>query len=78
MNRTTRQVAEALTAQGWEAMYHEGRFAMRKPGDTKTTFATLAQARAMVGMSAPRREFRERVSAYGDWATVALMNRVKL
>lgn len=35
---------------------------------------TIAQARKLTGMKAPERNFSPRMSAWGDWATVAMMN----
>lgn len=67
------EVLDALVARYGDAVYGKGGFWIKDGG-----FVTLAKARKMVGIEAPAREFRPRVSAYGDLATVALLNGVRL
>ena len=38
-------------------------------------FVSLAQARKRTGISAPPREYKPRIGAWGDYATVAMLNR---
>lgn len=72
MTDTTRQVLDALKAQGHDVVHGKGGFWLRDHG-----FVTLAQARRMTGVEAPKRPMQPRMSAYGDWAWVAAINRVK-
>lgn len=73
MKNSTRKVFDALKAQGHDVLHGKGGFWLKGEG-----FVSLAKARRMTGTKAPKRETRPRISAYGDWATVAAMNRVKL
>ena len=69
MKEGTMEVLRALQAMGYEVLYNSGTFAIRGKG-----LVSLAQARKMTGIQAPKREVRERVTAYGDWAWVAAIN----
>lgn len=54
---------------GVEAIYGKGGFFLRGEG-----WVSFAEARKRTGIAAPERQFRPRVSAYGDWATVAMIS----
>jgi hypothetical protein len=69
MQESTKEVLNALVTRGFEVIYGKGGFWIKGQG-----FITLAQARKLTGIQAPKREFRPRVQAWGDWATVAMIN----
>jgi hypothetical protein len=59
--------------EGVEALSANGGFFVRDRG-----WVTLAQARKETGINmAAKRQARGMISAYGDWAWVAAINRVK-
>ena len=70
---TTRErCAKALTDAGLEAMYGKGGFWIKGSG-----FFTLKEVCKQYGIVPEPRQIRERISAYGDWATIAYLNGVK-
>lgn len=69
MNGTRQDVQEALQAAGCQVLSGKGGFWIRGEG-----FITLAAARKRTGIAAPKRNFRGRQAAWGDFATIAAMN----
>ena len=65
-------IMQAATLRGDSLMFGKGGGWIRGEG-----FRTLAQLRTRYGVPTPRRERRERVPAWGDFATVAMLNRIK-
>ncbi len=66
------EIIAALATKGYQAMYIKGAFFIRS--ETGIAYLTFAGASKLAGIEAPHVERRARVSAYGDWATVAAMN----
>lgn len=73
MKESTREVLNALELMGKEVIYGKGGFWIKDEG-----FITLAQARKMTGVAAPKREKREEIQPYGDYATIFMINGGKL
>lgn len=72
MRDATKKVYDALIASGAECCTAKGGgFFVKGEG-----YITMAQARKRTGIAAEPRNFRPVISAYGDWAIVAKMNRV--
>ena len=69
MNTTRERCAAALLADGKEACYGKGGFWIAGEG-----FVSLRRVATRYGIQSPRRQFRGRISAYGDFATIALLN----
>jgi hypothetical protein len=65
------EVLESLKAKGHQVLKGKGGFLIKGKG-----FVSLAEARRMTGIEAPKRELRPRVSAWGDYATIAMINGV--
>lgn len=68
------QIIERFAEMGIEAMHGKGGFWLRGHGHV-----SFAQARKMTGVSVPDelRRDHSRIGAYGDYAWVAKLNRVK-
>ena len=63
--------------QGYDVLSGKGGFWLRK--DNKTKFITLAKARNITGISPKfKRTQRAKVSCFGDYATIAAINGIKL
>lgn len=60
------------TLKGAEVMFGKGGFWVRSQG-----FITLAEARKLTGVAAPKRERRERVMFGGDWGMIGALNRAR-
>ena len=75
MTKTQKQLFDALAkVHGTEnVLSGKGGFWIKGQGHI-----TTAQARKVTGINAEPRQFRGRVSAYGDYAIIAKLNRVKL
>ncbi len=56
-----------------ECLYGKGGFWVK---DDK--FYTVAQARRITGVKATLKPRRERIRAYGDYATIAMLNGIKI
>lgn len=70
---TTRErCAAALAADGKEAMYGKGGFWIHGAG-----FFTLKQIAQQYAITPEPRIKRERLGAYGDYATIAMLNGIK-
>lgn len=70
---TTRErCSQALAADGKEACYGRGGFWINGLG-----FSTLKQVSQRYGIISQKRVMRPRISAYGDYATIAMLNGVK-
>lgn len=67
---TRRDVHRALQRQGYKVISGKGGFWLKDNG-----FITLAKARTMTGIKAPKRRSPQRQLAWGDWATVAILNQ---
>jgi hypothetical protein len=77
MQNTTKELQTALSAAlGKKVMYVKGSFCVNTEPDC--TWVSIAQARKITGLKAPERNERVRVSAYGDYATIAQINRIRL
>jgi len=70
---SSKDVHRALKEMGHEVITGKGGFHIRGKG-----FVSLAQARRMTGIKAPKRNFRGRIGPYGDLAWVAAINRVRV
>jgi hypothetical protein len=66
---TANDVQTALEAQGLEVLKGKGGFWVKGEGHI-----TLAQARKRTGIAAPARQRREPQPAWGDFATIAMLN----
>lgn len=66
---TASDVQAALEAQGREVLKGKGGFWIKGEGHI-----TLAHARKRTGIAAPARQRRERQQAWGDFATIAILN----
>lgn len=66
-------LAEKLGKHQWDVLQGKGGFWIKGKG-----FYTIAQARKITGIKATPRPARERISAYGDYATIALINGIKI
>jgi hypothetical protein len=66
----TGEVLKALKDMGKEVITGKGGFFIKGEG-----FKSVAQARKMVNIKAPEREFRPRQGAWGDYATIAMLNQ---
>lgn len=67
-----KQIIEALKTNGFEAVTAKGGFFIRGQG-----FVSYSAAKKLAGLSGrltERAAPQERVSAFGDWAIVAMMN----
>ncbi len=71
MSESIKQLRIALKAKVGEVMYVKGSF-ISKAG----TRYSITKARKITGIVAPKRNFTQRISAYGDWAIVAKMNGI--
>jgi hypothetical protein len=70
MQTTTRQLLEALHAEGYEAITApQGGFFVKGHGHM-----TIAQARKITGIQASPRPRRERQAPWGDFAIIAAMS----
>lgn len=70
---TTRErCAAALASDGKEAVYGKGGFWINGSG-----FFTLKQVAAQYDITPEPRIRRDRMSAYGDYATIAMINGVR-
>lgn len=70
---TTRErCAAALAANGKEAVYGKGGFWINGSG-----FVSLKEVAKRYGIIPEPRVQRERIGAYGDYATIAMLNGVK-
>jgi len=67
---TVDNVLTALKTPGKEVVKGKGGFHVKGEG-----FLSLREARRLVGIKAPARQFRSRQSAFGDWTTVKMINR---
>jgi hypothetical protein len=67
--KNTNEVLEALRATGREVVSGKGGFFVKGEG-----FISLAQARKLTGIQAPKRAESMVMSSYGDWATIAMFN----
>ena len=77
--QTTKELCQALADQGHKVcVWKDCRIAIRYDGEGATQFLTYKQARKLAGLADPSRPRRKRISAYGDYATIAMINRVKL
>lgn len=63
---------EALQRDNREAVYGKGGFWVRGEG-----FFTLAQIAKQYQITAETRNFRGRISAYGDYATIQMISGAK-
>ena len=71
MTGNAKAVQAALADKGMEVITAPGGgFFVKDKG-----YMSLASARRITGIEAPKRESRGRVQAWGDWATVAMINR---
>lgn len=72
MRESTKLVLAALQDKygADNVIYGKGGFWVKGQG-----FLSLSQARKLTGILAPKREFCPRVSAWGDYATIAMINR---
>lgn len=70
MTGTRQDVHKALQQQGYKVISGKGGFWLNDGG-----FISLAKARTMTGIRAPKRKPRMIQSAWGDWATVAMLNQ---
>lgn len=70
------EIRRLLALNGWEAISRKGGgYWIRRHGEAARP-VTVAQARRLVGMPASQpRVPRPRVAAWGDWATVAMLNQ---
>lgn len=68
---TAADVQTALEAQGLEVLKGKGGFWIRGEGHI-----TLAQARKRTSIAAPARPRAERSRAWGDFATIAMLNGI--
>lgn len=69
MTTISREVLDALNDQGLEVLAGKGGFFIKGEG-----FISLAQARKRTGVATKKREVRQRVTAYGDYAIIAAIN----
>jgi len=67
---TREDVHKALQRQGYKVISGKGGFWLNGGG-----FISLAKARTMTGIKAPKRKPRLIQSAWGDWATVVMLNQ---
>lgn len=70
MTGTRQDVQKALQQQGYKVISGKGGFWLNGGG-----FVSLAKARTMTGIRAPKRKPGLIQSAWGDWATVAMLNQ---
>lgn len=68
-SKDSEAIYNGLVALGYEVMRGKGGFWLRGHGHI-----TTAHARRLTGIPARPRQYRPRVSAWGDWATVAVLN----
>ncbi len=74
MKESTKQLKEALTDKlGVAVLYIKGTFVAR---DGQRF--SIGEARKLTNLKAPERKFNGKVNAYGDWATVVLLNRARI
>jgi hypothetical protein len=73
MKASTKIVMGALKAMGKEVISGKGGFWIRGEG-----FVTLAQARRLVGIPAPKRVKKAPAKPWGDYATIAALNGIRL
>ena len=62
-------MAEALAAAGYEVLYGKGGWFVRGQG-----WKSWAWAYKVTGLTRPKRVIRGRVGAWGDYATIAMLN----
>ena len=67
------QIIEVFKGQGINALYGKGGFWLKGQG-----FISLAKARQLTGIKGTARKPKMVISAFGDWAWVAKINRIKL
>jgi hypothetical protein len=70
---TSRDVHRMLREMGHQVITGKGGFHIKGKG-----FVSLARARKMTGIKAPRRKFRGTIGPYGDLGWVAAINRVRV
>lgn len=66
---SSQDVQNKLREMGKQVLSGKGGFWIKDQG-----FVSLAKARKMTGISAPKREAREKVGPFGDWATIYYVN----
>ena len=67
------ELAEKLGLHQWDCLKGKGGYWIKGKG-----FYTIAQARKITGIRAIPRKTSMCLSAYGDYATIALINRIKI
>lgn len=72
MNTNRSEIMSALEAKGLNACFGKGGFFIQGQG-----WISMAAARRLTGIQAEPRVARERIAAYGDYAWIAAINRVK-
>lgn len=69
MTGTLKDVADKLRKSGYEVLVGKGGFFVKGHGHWSN-----AKARKVTDIHAPKRSKRNRVLAYGDYATIAALN----
>ena len=73
MRQATQELKQALeSAIGKPVLYVKGLF-VAQDGQRYT----ITQARKITGLPAPERNFAPRIGAWGDYATIAMLNSSK-
>jgi len=69
MTQQQQQIIKLLEERGHEVYYGKGGYFVKDIG-----FITTKQAQKLTGVEPQKREHKERITAWGDYATIAMLN----